>query len=354
MSTIQNNADVADTETTTAPTEEFDATAAFLTSFEDKDKDAHENEPSGNGEDENEQDAPEGDTNDTEGSDDSPETDADDDAAGDDDKDKAFADDGAYVKLKVDGEEKEVPVKELTRLYGQEASLTRKSQEVAEQRKAVEAEGEKHAAALQVLLQRAQEKAKPFKAINWIAVSKDPNISAEEVTALHTEAQRALEDEAFLSQSLDGFMTEVHNQQHKTRVESAKACVKTLTTPGTDETPNPLHIEGWNDKTYDDTRAFGIKMGAPAEFVNTLTDPAAIKMMHMAMLFAKGASKVQTTKVNKTPKKIVKTSSSPAAARQNAPTANRKAAVQKLRSDPNRSGAAADAFFASFNIDDSE
>jgi hypothetical protein len=71
---------------------------------------------------------------------------------------KAFADDGAYVKLKVDGEEKEVPVKDLTRLYGQEAALTRKSQEVAEQRKQAEAESQKHVSALQVLLTRAQEK----------------------------------------------------------------------------------------------------------------------------------------------------------------------------------------------------
>jgi hypothetical protein len=73
--------------------------------------------------------------------------------------------------------------------------------------------------------------------------------------------------------------------------------------------------------------------------VNTLTDPAAIKMMHMAMLYAKGASKVVTTKkVNKTPKKIVKTSSSPVATRQEAPTANRKAAIKALRANPNKTG----------------
>jgi hypothetical protein len=39
--------------------------------------------------------------------------------------------------------------------------------------------------------------------------------------------------------------------------------VKALTTPGTDDKPNALHIEGWNDKTYDETRAFGVKMGLP-------------------------------------------------------------------------------------------
>jgi hypothetical protein len=88
--------------------------------------------------------------------------------------------------------------------------------------------------------------------------------------------------------------------------------------------------------------------------VNTLTDPAAIKMMHMAMLYAKGASKVVTTqKVNKTPKKIVKTSNSPVATRQEAPT-QPQGCDQVARANPNKQGAAANAFYASFGIDDSE
>lgn len=354
MSTIRT--DVADTET--AASEEFDATSAFLKGIEGtKDEDASKKPSSEEDEDEHE-DAPEGESDDTEGSDkDSPETDDEDGESGEDDEgtEKAFADDGAYVKLKVDGEEKEVAVKDLTRLYGQEAALTRKSQEVAEQRKAAEAESQKHVSALQVLLTRAQEKAAPFKSIDWMALAKDPNITAEEASQLRTMAQAAFEEESFLSQNLDGFMQEVQKQTHAQRIESAKACVTALTTPGTEDKPNPLHIDGWNDKTYDETRAFGVKMGLPPETVNTLTDPAAIKMMHMAMLFAKGASKVVVTKkVNKTPKKIVKTSSSPVAARSEAPTANRKAAIKALRANPNKSGAAANAFMASFGADDSE
>jgi hypothetical protein len=44
--------------------------------------------------------------------------------------------------------------------------------------------------------------------------------------------------------------------------------------------------------------------------VNNLTDPGAIKVLHMAMQFARGAKKVVTQKVNKTPTKIVKNSAS--------------------------------------------
>ena len=57
----------------------------------------------------------------------------------DDDADETIAGDTAKVKVTVDGEEKTVSVKDLKRLFGQEASLTRKSQEVAAKRKEAEA-----------------------------------------------------------------------------------------------------------------------------------------------------------------------------------------------------------------------
>lgn len=352
MSTIRS--DVADTETNASG--EFDATAAFLSEFMDKDEDALKKEPSETGTEEDEN-APEGDDTETEGSDDSPETDGDDDDAGAEtegsDKEKQYAEsDDIVVKIKEGDNTHEVPLKDLKRLYGQEAALTRKSQEVAAKRQEADAEAQKAVTTLSVLLQRAQEKAQPYKAIDWMAVSKDPNISAEEASMLRTEAQKALEEETFLGQNLGAFMQEVQNKQNTQRVESAKTCVKALTTTGTAEKPNPLHIEGWNDKTYDDVRSFGVKMGLPAETVNTLTDPAAIKMMHMAMQFSKGTSKVQTIKtdkVNKTPKKIVKTSSSPSA-RPTKNTVEQTNALKTLK----RSGsidAAGDALLASFADD---
>lgn len=328
MTTIQM--DVAANEDTAS---EFDAPSAFLAGLEGRtDEDASKKKPSAEKEDEDEGVAQdENESNDD--SDESPEGDEGDDESGDTEgKDKSYVEsDDTYVKLVVDGKEAEVSVKDLKRLYGQEASLTRKSQEVAETRKAAETEAAKHSTALTVLLERAKEKADQYRNIDWMAVSKDPEISAEAASALRAEAQRALEDESFLSQNLNGFMTELNSQQQASRVESAKACVKALTTPGTDAAPNPTYIEGWNEKVYDEVRAFGVKTGLPTDTVNTLTDPAALKLMHMALLYSKGASKVQTTKVNKTPTKITKTSSSAAATRNTPGTADRKAALAAQR-----------------------
>jgi hypothetical protein len=63
--------------------------------------------------------------------------------------------------------------------------------------------------------------------------------------------------------------------------------------------------------------------------VNNLTDAAAFKVLHMAMQFQRGASKVVTKKVNKTPTKIVKNSASAPAARSSAKTVTTKQATAK-------------------------
>lgn len=315
MSTIHSDVASPD-DSNFAENVDFDPAAAFLDHLADKEDDASKKKPSDT----------QDDTDDTHGEtdaddapdDESPEASDEQDELGNDEpktpvEKKYVETDDHFVKLKVGDEEKEVSVKDLKRLYGQEASLTRKSTDVAEARKSAEAEQSKYAASLNVLLTQATEQADPYRNIDWMAVSKDPSISAEAASALRAEAQRALDNEAFLGQNLNGFMQEVQARQHATRIESAKACVKALTTPGTEAAPNDTFIEGWNEKIYDEVRTFGVKMGLPQETVNTLTDPAAIKMMHMAMLYKRGAARVQTTKVNNTPKKIVKTSSSPAA-----------------------------------------
>lgn len=330
--------------------ENMDGENAFLTSFADKDADAKK-KPSDA--DEEDDDAAANDTNDAEGSEETPdELDADDEDGDtpEDAKDEAAKtyvdDDGHFVKIKVGEEEKEVSVKDLKRLFGQEASLTHKSTEVANARKLADADAEKYSTSLKVLLQRATEKATPYRNIDWLAVSKDTTISQEAASALREEAQRALDDEAFLGQNLNAFMNDVNERKSADRVESAKLCVKALTTAPTDAAPNEAFIKNWNPQTYEDVRSFGVSMGIPQEAVNTLTDPVAIKIMHMAMLFKKGASKVVTTSVNKTPKKIVKTSSSPAARPSKGSVAN-DTAMKTLK----RSGsveAAQDAFLSSF------
>jgi hypothetical protein len=267
-------------------------------------------------------------------------------------KKKSYVDsDDTYVKVKVGEEEREVSVKDLKRLYGQEASLTRKSQEVADQRRVADEGVAKNVAALNVMLEKAKAKAAPYAGIDWLAVSKNPDISAAEASALRDEAKAALDDVAFFEKDLGSLMTTISDKQKADTVAQAKVCISALSTPGTDDKPNALYIEGWNDKVYDDLRAFASELGASQQSVNAMVDPVAFKILHMALQFKRGSSKVLTVKTNKSPKKIVKTSSSTPASKGSASTTDRTKAVANLK----RSGSeedAVNAFLASMSDKD--
>lgn len=251
-------------------------------------------------------------------------------------------DDDTYVKIKVDGEDREVKVADLNRLWGQEAALTRKSQEVSTAKTQYDEGTAKNVAAYNVLLQRATERAEEYRKLPWTQLMRDQNIPNEQLTALQDEAKRAFEDEAFLKNSIDGFMQKVQSDQLEARKTAAVECLKAL-----NDTANPNHIKGWNEAVYNDIRNFSTEMGVPVEMTNSITNPAVIKILHMAMQFKRGASKVQTVKVKKTPTKIVKSTASAPPARSSAKQVVTKQAVAKATKsgDVNDAIAAFEAMF---------
>lgn len=347
MSTVTGDTPNYDFDTTAALSE-HDADDAFLASFKiepDDEEDApRKRKPSEEVEDGKEDEtAPEDEANDDENSDESPE---DEDGEGDDEEadkapEKRYVDsDDAFVKVKVGDKDTDVSVKDLKRLYGQEASLTQKSQEVAAQRKLADTQVATNIAALNVLSEKAKAKAAPYANLDWFAITNNPNITPEEKTALRDEAKAALDDAAFFETELGTLMTTIGDKQKADHVAQARVCIQSLSTPGTDVKPNPLHIEGWNDKVYDELRGFAKELGATQDAVDTMVDPVAFKILHMAMQFKRSSSKVLTVKTNKSPKKIVKTSSStPAVHSGNTSQTARTKAVAKLA----RSGSEDDA-----------
>jgi hypothetical protein len=208
-------------------------------------------------------------------------------------------DDGdTYVKLKVDGEDRTVSVKDLKRLYGQEASLTRKSQEVSKKRKEAEELGATYVAGLTGLLQKAQSKANPYKQIDFLSAAQQ--LKPEELNALRQEAQQAFEEEKYLAEELNVFMNNIKTQRQAQLIEKGREAVKEL----------KRDIPGWNEKVYNDVRHFAISSGLETDIVDNLVDSAAIKIIHKAMLYDKGKSGVVTKKKGGTPKKVIKTSKS--------------------------------------------
>jgi hypothetical protein len=325
---------------------------AFMTDPEEGD-DADEKQPSDKVKDE-ENNQP--DADDEEASEETPEDETDEDGEqedtdegkedeGDDQSTIEIKDDHKF-KITVDGAEQEFTLGSLKRLAGQEASLTRKSQEVAEVRKAVEADQAKNIAAYDIMLKRSTERANQYRELPWTQLLKDQNVPADQLQALQAEAQKAYEDETFLKNELDGFMQKVSANQLAARQTAARDCLKAINTAD-----SPHHIKGWNEALYNDIRSFATEQGLDKEMVNNLTDPGAFKILHMAMQFKRGSTKVVTQKVNKTPTKIVKNSASAPAARQSAKTVTVKQASSKAIKSGSQDDAI-NAFEAMFSGDD--
>lgn len=243
------------------------------------------------------------------------------------------------IKQLVDGEEREFKVRDLARLAGQEASLTRKSQEVAERRKAVDTAAVIHLKQHDAMLERARARWEPFSKINWMTLTKDPNITPEEATAVQEQANAAWSDLKFLEGSGRELHEQINTQRRDTLREQAAEAIKVLTDP-------EKGIKGFNEQMYTDIQKFARDVGVPQEAVAELVDPSAIKIIHMAMLYKRSQNgKVKTTPSKNTsaPKKIIKTSHNRDAVRsQTGGKADAADAMQRLK----RSGSDKDAVAA--------
>jgi len=223
------------------------------------------------------------------------------DEANEDDKDTddkvdepVVAADEAVVRVTVDGEERSVPVKDLKRLYGQEASLTRKSQEVALVRKSAEQEGERFTLATQKLMERASERFKPYAEIDWTIAAK--TLDNEEYIALRQEAQAAYGDLKFLKEEFDGHMTATREARQAVLVEEAKEAVSVL----------KRDIPGWNQETYTGVINYAADNGLDREFIAGVTDPNVIKLLHKAMSYDNAKARAATKRKATTSKNTIK------------------------------------------------
>jgi len=206
-------------------------------------------------------------------------------AAGDDD----------IVTVKVGDEEHRVSVKDLRRLYGQEAALTRKSQEVADLRQKVATEADKYAVGLKRMHDDAKARWDEYAAIDFPTAQR--SMSAEAFAQLRDDATKAYQSFKFYDQEL----TQAQEQTRTAHVESIRTAARECVVALKDET-SPFHIENWGDQVYDEMRDFGVSVGLKREEVDAIVHPGAIKVLHMAMQYAKSQKAAQKVTVKPKPK----------------------------------------------------
>jgi hypothetical protein len=228
-----------------------------------------------------------------------------DDDAGDEDEDEdgAEGDDGdeggekptqspevsdeTVVKVTVDGVEQELTVGSLKRLAGQEAALTKKSQEA-------DTVGQRAAAVLQGALEAVLEDLSTYESVDWVLEGNrmDPEEfewHRQQFTALQQRQQKLIGS----ARDLEATVTARRDAQLQ---RDAVEAVKVLSDPKTG-------IEGWNDKLYGDILSFAVEAGLPADEVSTIVNPTVIRLINDARLYRQG-KQATATKLNLTPRNV--------------------------------------------------
>lgn len=250
---------------------------------------------------------------------------------------ETIAGDEAKVKIVVDGKEVTATVKDLKRLYGQEAALTRKSQEVAERRKALDTVHSRHEAALKTLVERAAERYKPYANADMLLLSKQ--LTEEEFKAVREDALKSFEDYKFLTQELENVTKASQERAHADYLERAKTAVEALQHPETG-------IKGFNEQVYQDLEKFAVSQGLSADLFRAITDPTLIKLIHAAQRYDR-AKKVTAEKKAKPVKKVMKSRQPTDASGRFVAKDNK--ALDKLKATGSRD-AATEAFLAKWGV----
>jgi len=218
-------------------------------------------------------------------------------------------DDDTQVEIIVDGETQRVSIAALKRLHGQEASLTRKSQDLAAQRKEADAAFQKANISYQTLLERAEARAKPYSEVDMLVASRQ--MDADDFAKLRAESKDAEADLTFLREEADAFYRGSQDQQKVLHQQAASECVKVL----------QAQMPDWSNDVYNDIRSYAVSQGLPSDQVDQYVDPQVIMLLNKARLYdqtkataetKKQKAKVIRAKDSNTGKKILRSTKSPA------------------------------------------
>ncbi len=304
--------------------EPFDIETAFLSNLNGGSKSPPEREEKGADVPEQETPADDADTDDSK-----PETEATED-------DATPSPEDAEVTVKVGEEEHKVKVKDLTLLYGQEAALTRKSQEVAQARATADAEALKATTALRGMLDRANARWEPYSKLDFLVLAQQ--VDADTLTQVRADALAAANDVRFLTEELSGVEKTTRESQQATANAEAQATIKALEHPDTG-------IKGFGPTLYNEIVGYMVQQGFPEARARSVTAEAAIRMAHKAMMFDRQATSA-AAKVEKVVNKATKTMR-PGSGHSNQASRSERDALSRLRRSGSREDAA-DAFLASF------
>lgn len=233
--------------------------------------------------------------------------------------------DDSMVEISVDGETKQASLKDLKRLYGQEASLTKKSQETSAKRKEADQALERTSVQYQKMLERAEKQWDPYSKVDMLLAAKQ--MSDDDFAQLRNEARVAEDNLKFLKEESNSFYDGYKQDQAKQQQLQAQECIKTLS----EDVPD------WSNELYNSIRTYAVSQGFQQDQVDQYVDPSVIKILNKARLYDQSKKTAATKRVAKPPVKVLRSKKAPASS-QDAKQAKTAAAMKRMQEGSQLSG----------------
>ena len=233
--------------------------------------------------------------------------------------------DDSMVEIAVDGETKQASLKDLKRLYGQEASLTKKSQETAARRKEADEALERTSLHYNKMLDRAEKQWDPYSKVDMLLAAKQ--MSDDDFAQLRNEARVAEENLKFLKEESNSFYDGYKQDQAKQQQMQAQECIKTLS----------ADVPDWSNELYNSIRTYAVSQGFQSDQVDQYVDPSVIKILNKARLYDQSKKTAATKRVAKPPVKVLRSKKAPASS-QDAKQQKTAAAIKRMQEGSQLSG----------------
>ena len=233
--------------------------------------------------------------------------------------------DESLVEISVDGETKQASLKDLKRLYGQEASLTKKSQETSARRKEADEALERTSLHYNKMLERAEKQWEPYSKVDMLIAAKQ--MSDDDFAQLRNEARVAEDNLKFLKEESNSFYDSFKQDQAKQQQMQAQECIKVLS----------ADVPDWSNELYNSIRTYAVSQGFQQDQVDQYVDPSVIKILNKARLYDQSKKTAATKKVAKPPVKVLRSKKAPASS-QDAKQAKTSAAMKRMREGSQLSG----------------
>lgn len=194
------------------------------------------------------------------------------------------------LMFEVDGES--LTAEELKLGYLRQSDYTKKTQAVAEQRKALESQTAEAEATMNALMSAAGADLSRFENVNWEQAAIDSPDQYKQAKAAYEQAQSTYK---YIKAQADQFQTQQQQQAEAAQKEAAKESLTVLKT----------NIPNWNNELYYRIGEYAQGLGVSSEEFNQVSDHRLITALWKAMQFDQAKQVTAKKKVKPSPTKTL-------------------------------------------------